>query len=135
MRWENNEKRLIKIVSLLKERATFVSDFWEQGNFFFVAPESYDEKASKKAFKEGTSEILTKVIELLNEVDDFTAENISDKIKGWITSQEIGFGKVMMPFRIALVGAMKGPDVFEIASVLGKGETVVRIEKVIEFLK
>jgi len=127
--------KLIKIVSLLKERATFVSDFWEQGKFFFVAPESYDEKASKKAFKEGTPEILTKVIELLNDVDDFTAENISDKIKGWITSQEMGFGKVMMPFRIALVGAMKGPDVFEIASVLGKDETVARIEKVIEFLK
>jgi glutamyl-tRNA synthetase len=135
MRWDNNEKRLIKIVSLLKERATFVSDFWEQGNFFFVAPESYDEKASKKAFKEGTPEILTKVIELLNDVDDFSAENISDKIKGWITSQEMSFGKVMMPFRIALVGAMKAPDVFEIASVLGKEETVERIEKVIEFLK
>ena len=134
LRWENNEERLTKIVSLLKERATFVSDFWEQGDFFFVAPLQYDEKASKKAFKEGTSDILKKVIDLLNEVDNFSTENISDKIKGWITSEEIGFGKVMMPLRLALVGAMKGPDVFDIASVLGKEETVERIEKAVEIL-
>lgn len=123
--------KLVKIVSLLKERATFVSDLWEQGDFFFVAPENYDEKASKKAFKEGTSEILNKVIKLLKTVDDFSTENISDKIKGWITSEEIGFGKIMMPLRLALVGAMKGPDVFDIASVLGKEETISRIEKAV----
>lgn len=118
-----------KIVSLLKERATFVGDLWEQGSFFFEAPKSYDQKASEKAFKPETRELLQKVVSILNDTENYSSENISENIKGWITSENIGFGKVMMPLRLALVGEMKGPDVFEIAAVLGKNETIRRIEK------
>ena len=125
---------LTKIVSLLKERATFVSDLWEQGSFFFEAPKSYDEKAVEKSFKSDTPELLQKVISHLKDADDFSAENLSEKIKGWITSENIGFGKVMMPLRLALVGEMKGPDVFEILSILGNDESVSRIEKAINFI-
>jgi glutamyl-tRNA synthetase len=123
-----------RIVSAIKERATFVSDLWDQGSFFFVAPSEYDEKASKKAFKEDTGDILGKVVNLLSGIDNFSSEAISEKIKGWITSQEIGFGKVMMPLRLALVGEMKGPDVFEIASILGKDEAIKRIEAAIRYM-
>lgn len=119
------------LVGLVKERATFVHDLWDQTSFFFNAPTAYDEKASKKAFKEDTSEILAHVITLLEQTNDFNGANISATIKEWITSQEMGFGKVMMPLRLALVGAMSGPDVFEIAALLGKEETVQRIKKVI----
>ncbi len=115
------------VVPLLKERATFVKDLWEQGSFFFEAPSTYDEKASKKAFKEDTAAILEKVVELLNATEVFSATNISERIKGWITSNEISFGKVMMPLRLALVGEMKGPDVFEIISILGKRESIDRV--------
>ena len=125
---------LTKIVSILKERATFVSDLWELGDFFFIAPEAYNEKASKKAFKEDTPEILKNVVVLLKEANVFSSEEISEKIKGWVVSQEMGFGKVMMPLRLALVGEMKGPDVFDIASILGKNETISRIEKAIEYM-
>ncbi len=125
---------LTKIVSLLKERATFASDLWELGDFFFIAPETYNEKASKKAFKEDTPEILRNVVTLLKETNVFSSEEISEKIKGWVTSQEMGFGKVMMPLRLALVGEMKGPDVFDIASILGKEEAVSRIEKAIVYM-
>lgn len=127
-------EKLSVIVPLLKERATFVQDLWEQGSFFFQAPTAYDEKASKKAFKEDTSEIFQKVIELLNETEDFSATTISDNIKVWITSNEISFGKVMMPLRLALVGEMKGPDVFEIISILGKKEAVTRVKAAISFI-
>ncbi len=130
-----NKARLQKIIALLKERATFVNDFWEQGDFFFIAPGSYAAKAAKKAFKEDTPEILKHVVELLTEVDDFSAGKISSKIKDWITSQEMGFGKVMMPLRLSLVGEMKGPDVFEIISVLGKEETIRRIDNAILFIR
>tara|TARA_R110000787_G_scaffold284614_1_gene398552 strand:- start:8972 stop:10498 length:1527 start_codon:yes stop_codon:yes gene_type:complete len=127
-------KNLSIIVESIKERATFVSDLWEQGSFFFEAPAAYDEKASKKAFKEGTSELMSEVLGLLNECDEFTSDEISNKVKGWLTSQEIGFGKVMMPLRLSLVGEMKGPDVFDIAAILGKEETISRIKKTISFL-
>ncbi len=124
-----------KIISLVKERATFINDLWEQGRFFFIAPENYDEKAAKKAFKEDTPQVLLKVVELMVGVDDFSASTVSEKIKGWINSQEMGFGKVMMPLRLALVGEMKGPDVFEIVSVLGKEEVISRIKKAIEYIR
>jgi glutamyl-tRNA synthetase len=122
------------IVASIKERATFVNDLWEQGNFFFEAPTEYDEKASKKVFKEGTCEIMTKVLGLLNECNEFTSDEVSRRVKEWLTSQEIGFGKVMMPLRLSLVGEMKGPDVFDIAAILGKKETISRIQKTISFL-
>lgn len=120
------------VVGLIKERATFVSDFWELSHFFFVSPTDYDEKASKKALKEGTDEILNKVIELVNSTEDYTVENLQTNIKGWITDNEIGFGKVMMPLRLALVGALQGPDVFDIMYMIGKAETAKRIEALVK---
>jgi len=119
-------------VGLIKERATFIGDFWDLSHFFFTSPTSYDEKASKKALKEGTADILNKVVELVNATDDFTVENLQTNIKGWITGNEIGFGKVMMPLRLALVGALQGPDVFDIMFMIGKAETVKRIEALIK---
>tara|TARA_B100001057_G_scaffold471289_2_gene533470 strand:- start:106 stop:1614 length:1509 start_codon:yes stop_codon:yes gene_type:complete len=123
-----------KIVSLLKERATFVEDLWEQGSFFYEAPQSYDEKAAQKAFKSDTKEILQQVKNLTERTDTFTSEALSETIKGWITQQEMGFGKVMMPLRLALVGEMKGPDVFDIMALLGKKESLQRIERTIQHL-
>jgi len=122
------------VVGLIKERAHFVSDFWELSHFFFIAPTSYDEKASKKALKEGTTELMTKTIELVNNTDEFTVENLQTNIKGWITDNNIGFGKVMMPLRLALVGALQGPDVFDIMYMIGKEETVKRIQAFINFI-
>lgn len=122
------------VIGLVKERATFVSDFWNLSHFFFTAPTSYDEKASKKAFKEGTKELMSKLVEIINNVEDFSVETLQTDIKGWITSNEIGFGKVMMPLRLALVGALQGPDVFDIMFMIGKAETVNRIETIIAVL-
>ena len=122
------------VIDLIKERATFVSDFWDLSHYFFVTPTSYDEKASKKAFKDGTKDILQNLISIVNNIEDFTVENLQTEIKGWITGNEIGFGKVMMPLRLALVGALQGPDVFDIMYMIGKNESVKRIENVISTL-
>ena len=122
------------IISLIKERAVFVADVWEQGRFFFERPETYDQKAAKKAFKEDTPSILLIVCEILNQQTTFEGETISKEIKDWLSSKEMGFGKVMMPLRLSLVGAMQGPDVFEIAAVLGKQETISRIQNAISFM-
>ena len=122
------------IISLIKERAVFTADLWEQGHFFFERPEAYDQKAVKKAFKEDTPTILLTVCEILNQQTTFEGETISKEIKDWLSSEEMGFGKVMMPLRLSLVGAMQGPDVFEIAAVLGKQETILRIQNAISFI-
>ena len=122
------------VVGMIKERATFVSDFWELSSYFFEAPISYDEKASKKAFKEGTDDILAKVISIINTIEDFSVETLQTEIKGWITTNSIGFGQVMMPLRLALVGALQGPDMFDIMFMIGKEESVKRIAKAIAAL-
>ncbi|NJW51976.1 glutamate--tRNA ligase [Salinimicrobium oceani] len=116
-----------KIISMLKERATFLKDFWEMGSYFFKAPENFDEKAVKKAWKEDTPDLMNTLISKLQETEEFTAENVQEQVKSWITSEGIGFGNVMQPFRLSLVGAMQGPDVFEIAAAIGKEETIRRI--------
>ncbi len=122
------------VIGLVKERATFVSDFWDLSYFFFQAPKSYDEKASKKALKEDTKGILNSVLGLIDSTEEFTVEHLQTTIKGWITSNEIGFGKVMMPLRLALVGALQGPDVFDIMFMIGKVETTKRIHAIIDIL-
>ena len=120
------------VVGLIKERATFVNDFWDLSNFFFEAPTEYDEKAFKKAIKDDTKSIMTEVKSIINNIENFEVETLQNDVKGWITSNNIGFGKVMMPLRLALVGALQGPDVFDIMYMIGKNETVKRIDSLIE---
>ncbi len=128
---ENN--KLIKIVSSIKERANFVSDFWELADYFFEAPTSYDEKAAKN-WKEETPALMKKVIAVLESIEDFTSLNIETILKDWMTTNEIGMGKVMQPLRLSLVGALKGPHLFDIIELIGKEEAVKRIEKAITIL-
>jgi glutamyl-tRNA synthetase len=125
--------KLEKIVSLIKERANFVSEFWDLSDFFFVAPTSYDEKA-KKNWKEETPALMQELISVLSEITDFTSVNIETIVKDWMTKNEIGMGKVMQPFRLSLVGALKGPHLFDIVELIGKEETIKRIEKAIATL-
>ena len=129
-----SQEYIVKVVSLLKERASFVRDFWDLGFYFFSAPEKYDEKAAKKAWKEDTADLMKQLIAELEKTEDFSTSNLQENIKAWITEQEIGFGKIMQPFRLSLVGAMQGPDVFEIASAIGKKQTISRLERAVREL-
>jgi glutamyl-tRNA synthetase len=124
---------LVKIVALIKERAHFVSEFWELSDFFFVAPNSYDEKASKN-WKEETPELMKDLISILQSIEDFTSATIETIVKDWMTQHEIGMGKIMQPLRLSLVGALKGPHLFDIAELIGKDETIKRIQTAIEML-
>ena len=128
-----DESVLTKVVSLIKERAHFVSEFWEMSDFFFVAPTAYDEKASKN-WKEETPALMQELISVVEEITDFSSMNIETIVKDWMTKNEIGMGKVMQPFRLSLVGALKGPHLFDIVEVIGKDETIKRIQKAIATL-
>ena len=121
------------IVNLIKERAVFSSDLFLLSDFLFIAPTSYDEKA-KKNLKEDTNDIMKNVMSIINGINDFNATVIEKSVKDWISEQGIGMGKVMQPLRLALVGELKGPDLFEIIEILGKEETVNRIENAINSL-
>lgn len=129
----NTSLNIKRIVSLVKERANFVNDFWELSDYFFEAPSTYDEKASKN-WKEDTSDILKRVIIEMNKINDFSSLNIENILKEWMTTNEIGMGKVMQPLRLSLVGALKGPHLFDIIEIIGKAETIKRIDKAIDSL-
>ncbi|WP_422089839.1 glutamate--tRNA ligase [Tenacibaculum ovolyticum] len=121
-----------KVVSLIKERATFVADFWELSSFFFENPVDYDAKAAKKQWKETTGVLMAELTTVIDNIEDFTIENAQTDIKGWITAKEIGFGKVMQPLRLSLVGKLAGPDLFDIMTMIGKENTITRIKNAIE---
>ncbi len=124
-----------KVIELLKERATFVKDFWEQGAFFYVTPEEYDAKTVKKQWKTDTPELMKEVANVLKDIKTWEAAAIKENLSLWINRKGIGFGKVMQPIRLSLVGALKGPDLFVIMEMLGKKETLNRIEKAINKLQ
>ena len=124
---------LVRIVGLIKERANFVAEFWDLGDFFFQAPSEYDAKASKN-WKDDTASLMKRTCEELSNIEDFTSTNIETIIKNWMTENEIGMGKIMQPLRLSLVGALKGPHLFDIIEIIGKEETLRRIEKAIETL-
>lgn len=125
---------ITRVVGLIKERGTFVNDLWDLGGFFFIAPETYDEKATKKNWKEGTADLMLELSQMIENITDYSSKNIENSIKEWITSKEIGFGKVMQPLRLSLVGALKGPHLSDIAFLIGRDETVRRIRSAVEKL-
>jgi len=130
-----NTSYLKNVINLLKERATFVEDFWELGKFFYLLPTEFDAKAVKKQWKDTTPELMQELITILNNTTEFTSVNLENIVKEWVTSKEIGFGKVMNPFRLSLVGALKGPHLFDICALLGKEETINRINYAIQNIK
>jgi len=129
-------EKMTKVVGLVKDRMNFLTDFWDQAYFFFTAPEEYNAKMAKKGWKEGTSEKMRAIIDLVQgrEEEEISAEDYELFIKNWIAENELGMGAVMNPLRLALVGAPKGPGVFDIMEVLGKEEVIKRIERAITTL-
>ena len=123
-----------KVIGLTKDRVNFVSELWEQVNFFFVAPTEYDEKSLKKRWKEDSPKHMTEMLALLEAHEDWSAEGLDNLIMPWIAEKEYGVGIVMNAFRICPVGAARGPHIWNITDVLGKEETLQRVRTALEKL-
>lgn len=128
--------KLKYIVSLVKERITFPVDLWEQASFFFEAPTAYDEKSLKKRWKEESPQCLRELVEVLKGIDDYSKVNENEQlVLDWVASKGYNLGTVMNSFRITLVGAAKGPHIFNIIDILGKEETIARVNRALEVIK
>lgn len=123
---------IARAVGLVKSRINFVADLWEQARFFFVAPEEYAEKDIRKRWKEDTPEILTALIALLRDLPDFSAAAAEPVVLQWVSDNGYHLGNVMNAFRLCLVGECKGPHIFDITELIGRDETIARIERGIE---
>ena len=117
------------IIPLIKERASFVKDLWGASDFFFDPPTEYDPAGIKRAIKDNTVGVISELLPELTEHPWTSATAISDTVKSWCAAKQIGVGSVMMPLRLFLVGAMKGPDVFDTMMVLGKSQSIERVQK------
>jgi glutamyl-tRNA synthetase len=120
--------RLEMLIALVKERVSFVKDIWEQTDFFFKAPSVFDPEAVKKRWKEDSPALLTELKNVLLEQPDFSAAATEPAIMGWIENNGYNPGAVMNAFRLVVVGAMRGPHMFDIMSWLGKEEIIRRID-------
>ena len=120
--------RLEILAGLVKERVSFTKDIWEQTDFFFKAPEIYDQEAIKKHWKENSGLLLMELKSLLENISDFSAAT-EPVVKAWIDEKGYNTGAIMNPFRLVVVGALKGPHMFDIISWIGKDETLKRIDK------
>ena len=116
----------------LKERATFVKDMWEEGKYYFAAPTSYDEKTIRKKWKEDTPKYVSELKDKLSVLSDFSSENIEVEFKDYLEENELGMGRLLPAFRVCLTGLGMGPSLFDIASLLGKEETIKRMETALE---
>ena len=124
-----------RAVGLVKGRINFVKDLWEQGRFFFVAPEAYAPKDIKKRWSDDMPRIMGELIEVLKNLDDFSSAAAEPIVLKWITDHGYHMGNVMNAFRLAVVGECKGPHMFDITELIGLDVTVERIKKAINDIK
>ena len=119
----------------LKERATFLKDMWEQGKYYFIAPNTYDEKTIRKKWHADTPKYLLELKNRLQEVLEFNSKNVEKEFKMFLEENKIGIGKLLPAFRLSLTGVAIGPSLFNIVELLGKEETIARMESALSRIK
>ena len=119
---------------MIKERCSFAKELWDNGDYFFVAPKDYAEKALKKRWKEGTGERLTAIVACLEEIEDNKdwAEKAEEFLMNYIKENELNMGQIMNSIRLAIVGDTRGCGMLDVFAVLGKQEALRRIRVAIE---
>ncbi len=123
---------IARAVGMVKGRIYFVKDLWDQAKFFFKAPETYNPKDVKKRWNEDIPRIMGELVEVLRSIDDFSSKAAEPVVLDWIASKGYHLGNVMNAFRLTVVGECKGPHMFDITELLGKDETINRINKGVE---
>lgn len=128
---EASEEQVLKVISLVKERVYFMTEWWEQVHYFFVAPTEYNPDVIKKRWKENTAEHLQAIRQLLLTATSSEKEHLHTVVTQYIQDQQLNMGQIMNCLRLSLVGDTKGVDLFEIIEFIGVQETAKRIEKAV----
>ncbi len=132
---DESMERIRTVVSMMKDRVSFVRELWDLCSFFFLPPTEYDEKTVRKRWKEYSAQQMTELAEVLEGIDDFSIEGQEPVVMKWVEDKGYKLGDIMNAFRLALVGIGKGPGMFDISAFLGKEETLRRLRRAVEVLK
>lgn len=132
---ESNFEYVKKVCALIKEKASFVNEFWILGNYFFQTPEAYDVEVIKKRWNDKAKEFIAQLVVAFKEVSDFSAHHTEKAFKHTCEKVGVKTGEVMQLFRVCMSGMAGGPALFEVAALLGKDEVIRRLERAIEHIK
>jgi glutamyl-tRNA synthetase len=124
-----------RVVELVRDRIVFAADLWDHAHYFFQAPNDYDAKVIKKRWKPGTGAHLLLIKTAWETLPQFSASATKESTIHYIEKNMLNTGQVMNCLRLAIVGAAKGPDLFDIIATLGKEETIQRIKKAIQTIE
>ena len=131
---EATMEQITAVVRMMKDRVSFVKELWPLCSFFFIPPTEYDEKTTKKRWKEYSAQQMGELATVLAAIDDFSIEGQEPVVMKWVEEKGYKLGDVMNAFRLCLVGEGKGPGMFDISAFLGKDETLRRLNRAIEKL-
>ncbi len=123
------------LLDALKERAKTIAELAQMAKEILEAPEEYDQKACKKACKGEWKEILFDFVQKLSKKDAHLPVDFHDVMHDVVEERGIGFGKIGQPLRVALLGRMSGPDLADVMAIIGKDETIRRVQKLLESIK
>ncbi len=129
-----SDDHLQKIVALIKDRCTLIPDFWQQGHFFFTTPQNFDISPIKEKWNDQKKAFFTSWINSLNEITEWNQEIPEQHFNKLLETNGLKKGDVLLPLRIMLVGGKYGPGVFHIADMIGKQETILRVNNVLSQL-
>lgn len=117
------------LIRMVKERVSFVHEFWNETDFFFKAPETYDKEVIRKRWKKDSPVLMSGLRVVLENITEFSKERVENIVKIWIAKYGYDTGTVMSALRLLIVGASRGPHIFDIIGWIGKEETLSRIDK------
>jgi glutamyl-tRNA synthetase len=124
-----DDNYLLKVIDAVKERCVLLGDFYQQSAYFFEVPKAYDENAVKPKWNEAKTDFFDVLMRKYADMQMWETVELENIFKQLMEEKSLKAGDVMLPFRIMLVGGKFGPHVFDIAALLGKDETISRIEK------
>ena len=125
---ESSMEKTTAVCHLMKERAYFVADMARDGRYFYAKPTEYNEKTLRKKWNEESKAHLGSLLEVFRGIDSWNTQSIEASFSKYLSDHELGFGKLGPSWRLAVTGAAMGPSMFEICAILGKSETIERIE-------
>ena len=128
-----SDEYLCKVIILIKERLKTLSDVKPNSDYFFYDPKEYDEKSLQKCWHDSTNQILEAFYLDLEKLSTWDSASIDELIASFVQTQDIGFGKLMQPLRVALTGALIGPPIPDLIEVLELGTCKRRLQNILDF--
>lgn len=128
------QKSALQACRLMKERVVFPQDLWHKSQYFFIAPQVYDEKVVQTKWNQEVGEIMQAFAEALQVLDDFRTDKIKAVLMALIKAKPMKVGQVMPVIRVALTGIRTGPDLMQVIEMIGKEETVQRVQTALKKL-